>query len=105
MSVERCSTCRHWDTDMEDGQPVYYPKAEQEAHNYGVRVPLPGEWGDCQRIRHRADEYEDDQPGPDDLAFLSDGSGYFASISTRAEFGCVLWEPKEPTTSEAHREP
>jgi hypothetical protein len=27
-----------------------------------------------------------------DLAFAQDGSGYYACLLTRAEFGCVQWE-------------
>lgn len=84
----RCGGCKHWDAATERERPVLMTEPDYD------EKPLPGTWGTCERIPHRSSEYESDQPDNLDLAFLSDGSGYFASITTRAEFGCVLWEAK-----------
>lgn len=70
-----CSTCKHWDT-------------AQEWNGY-TGLPIDG-WGECVRILG---------PGsscnlPDTPAYLSDGSGYYASLTTRHDFGCLLYEPR-----------
>lgn len=92
QQVGRCSGCKHWDTAFQGNYgegPIVKRAPDYEDE------PLLGRWGDCQRILHRQSQYASDwQPDAGDLAFLSDGSGYFASITTRAEFGCLLWEPK-----------
>lgn len=65
-----CATCTHWDT-----------ADEAEA------------WGTCGAIL-----------GPqvrrvltiETRAYLCDGSGYFACLTTRSDFGCTLHEPRDP---------
>lgn len=80
-----CSSCIHW-----DGTPQPF-KFVVDTDDAPYEEPLPGEWGECARILHRKSGF--DQTLKTEVAFLSDGSGYYASLSTRAEFGCVLWEP------------
>lgn len=39
---------------------------------------------------------------PSGPAYLSDGSGYFASLTTRSDFGCVLHELATAATADNH---
>jgi hypothetical protein len=63
--------------------PVVYPDDFNEPPHR-----LPGGWGGCERIIHR--KWPGDEAG--EIAFLSDGSGYFAALTTQADFGCSLYE-------------
>lgn len=48
----------------------------------------------CDRIKQIDwSGYYDDVPTED--AFVQDGSGYFAALRVRDNFGCVKWEKKE----------
>jgi hypothetical protein len=57
-----------------------------------------GEWGTCERILRRSEDSEGrpadlDMDAPTgEIAYLADGSGYFASLTTRSDFGCTLFE-------------
>jgi hypothetical protein len=82
-----CRDCRHWDSSWPDD----WSKPHVDLEDEPWEQPLPGEWGSCQRIHHRTSNVE-----WSDVAFLSDGSGYYASLSTTADFGCSLWQPKDP---------
>lgn len=95
-----CATCKHWDKAA--GQPEA-PIMEREPDRDGRPVyrqigrgPVPGEWGTCERIlRYGGSSYgvpPDMDERTDDPAYLSDGSGYFASLTTRSDFGCTLHE-------------
>ena len=77
----RCVSCRHWEPE------------EPEHNNPEVRR--------CRRVYpwHDATQWDEnyearqltvDRSG--DLAFAQDGSGYYACLLTRAEFGCVQWD-------------
>jgi hypothetical protein len=62
-------------------------------------VTVPGEWGDCKRIQHLSGDSHG-RPATlfeltEDPAYLADGSEYFANLTSRADFGCMLWERKE----------
>jgi hypothetical protein len=99
MQTERCGSCRFWGKKP-DGSPII---------NDGQ--PETGEFRSCGKIEH--DDYNRSDPNPD-LAFLDDdddiiemnakraalgdavtvdGSGYYAALKTRDQFGCVFHEP------------
>lgn len=99
--IERCDTCIYWKKS-----PTKLLGTMGQGPTFR-HVELPGTWGDCEAIEHIAVGNDDDQlPTPDLfeedgsepakaqglLAFLSDGSQYFASITTRNDFGCALHE-------------
>jgi hypothetical protein len=98
MQEGRCAGCKHWDVSWGgkgEGAPPY---SARQGDEYVTRH-LSGRWGDCQRIQHLSG---DSHGGPryvdeptDDPAFLADGSGYFAALATREDFGCVLFEERD----------
>lgn len=80
--MSKCGDCKYWgrtSTEIQDGV-----------------------WRECGRIHFDEtnscrndldDESEFDQTIRHELAVTRDGSGYFAAIKCREDFGCVLWEP------------
>lgn len=88
-----CAGCRHWDKAT---SPLAAGTGSGESFKV---VDVPGEWGTCERIIRRGESSHNVPPmmdaydgNVDEHAFLSDGSGYFASLTTRSDFGCSLWE-------------
>lgn len=84
-----CGSCRHWDQESRKVPTLYLDDEPYEE-------PIPGGWGGCERIIHR--RHETDEEG--EVAFLSDGSGYYAALTTKAEFGCQLWEARKGAASD-----
>lgn len=103
-----CGTCKWWGKNV----PIY-PGAR-------AREDQTGEYRQCGRLVHDSDnwaegsDYATPVEGRDWLtpelkaamvaerdlvlsqpAVLKDGSGYFAALKSRADFGCVLYEPRE----------
>lgn len=100
--MNRCGNCKFW------GRLIKSRRGN----------PLPdqvGEWRQCGRFIHDDNGYckpeaeirlEEDwdanwdqrqlkHPVRMELAVVQDGSGYFAALKCREDFGCVLFEPKE----------
>lgn len=84
-----CETCKHWRRDTHP--PDFYTEAgsrlwgeEQEAAATNEPVLI---WGWCSRVA----EFGPRQ-GASDKFYVIDGSSYSASLSTRADFGCVEHE-------------
>lgn len=83
--ARRCGTCKFWGSDPADDD---------------IRECDPALWArvrPCAGVKHDAD---DSGPYPHDLhgstrAEVVDGSGYYASLRTREDFGCVLWEKQD----------
>ena len=91
MNDQRCGQCRFW----------------------GEKDDANQEWRQCQAVPHDEDGATDKRPFngkgiepsyPDaqgakemreNLAVVQDGSGYFAALKCRADFGCVLFEDKQ----------
>lgn len=81
----RCGTCKFWGSDPQDDE---------------IREGNPGLWA---RVRPCAGVLHDQEAsGPYPYALVAerragviDGSGYYASLRTREDFGCVLWEGNE----------
>lgn len=69
-----CGTCRWWGLSSN-------------------RALVDGAYRACERVRMR-EQFPQDGPlaVSEDPAFVEDGSGYYAAIRCRADFGCVLWE-------------
>lgn len=77
MSEWRCETCKWWASaaDLLDARD-------------------PNGYGKCEAIRHTG------SPGhlhvePNEPAVTMDAEQYLAVLLTRADFGCVLWEPHD----------
>jgi hypothetical protein len=76
-----CSNCIHWSSP------------EKHWANAG--------FGECSKIPHRetVGEWQEKEPFdwivPEHIfAIAQDASGYSASLGTRPNFGCILWEKK-----------
>jgi hypothetical protein len=78
--VKRCGNCAHW----------------KEVDRFGV--------GTCDAVKHDVEggetyDYDSDSAeeiaSNNDLAFVVDGSGYYAALKTRENFGCALHTVKE----------
>ena len=71
----KCSTCKFWTLPEQDDNDV----------------------GTCKAVVHetkyRLYDFEDVFDIP--LAFVVDGSGYFAALKTKGDFSCCLHEDKE----------
>ena len=87
MSEQRCGTCRHWKPPAESDQPVTFTSHTDE----------PTDYGECKAIEHDTEWGWNESLAltKKASAMVLDGSGYFAALRSRAEFGCVLWEPKQ----------
>jgi len=94
---KRCGNCRHWGGHNPD-----------EDHKYYKHQP-------CKRIKHDKDFdakpyniddiYDEEErkaaqeriDSVKDAAVVHDGSGYFAALKTRNDFGCSLWKENNET--------
>lgn len=78
----------------------------------GATDTQSGDWRQCGRFVHDVrgdtedwrDGFENDSDEKEkariratrkELAVVQDGSGYFAALKSRADFGCVMFEHKE----------
>lgn len=98
MAERKCGNCKFWGRQIKKYRGA--PPKDQA-----------GEWRQCGRIEHDrdnatfddTDEWWDedykkeriDHPLRLGLAVVTDGSGYFAALKSRADFGCELFEPIE----------
>lgn len=97
--VQSCGTCRHW-TPVDHGGMGYsatYIESESWEDESARQVAVEGLYGTCQAVVEIPDAQDFEPPNTPPIAFTMDGSHYTASLHTRAEFGCVLHEPKEAT--------
>jgi hypothetical protein len=77
--MNTCGTCRFKGKNIERDNPETF---EVEPTKFFL----------CERIKHVPSGVS-----KDDGAFVIDGSGYYAALCVDDDFGCKLWEPKEPT--------
>lgn len=82
--MPKCSTCRWWGHDASAG--------ERDSHD-------PTLWARARPCGAMHFDGWDSGPHPVDIepphkAQVVDGSGYYASLRTAADFGCVLHEAK-----------
>lgn len=75
--MKTCGTCKHW------GSVRLFP-AQHEGTGGQKR---------CGRIVEASDTGESELA--DELAYTEDGEDYYSALMTKADFGCVLWEPKQ----------
>lgn len=74
--VNTCATCKWWENDCRDPAVA------------GVHVMRR-----CRIVLHMEDDPESDGvPDKRDVAYVSDASGYTASLNTAGHFGCTLWK-------------
>lgn len=73
--MKTCGTCRHW---------------------VGYGDPEKGKV--CLRVVDGSETFFTDKAIPaNESAWTVDGEGYQSALITRADFGCVLWEPTAET--------
>lgn len=78
--MNTCGTCKHWG-------------AGRNEHEYaGASVSRDDEFKPCGAIIQ--EDYYDEKKIAGKRAFVQDGSGYYAAIKVREDFGCVLWTAK-----------
>jgi hypothetical protein len=76
-----CKDCKHWD-------------AENRSHGMKAEIHK------CKRMKMFWDCSDWSEDGndriftDDSLAFVQDGSDYYAELLTKPEFGCAMWEEK-----------
>ena len=80
--MNTCETCRYWS------------RTERTAASAPDYDPAPTGQRMCARIVHGGIGEAADHGTEDADAVLSDGSGYAASLYTRPNFGCLLYESK-----------
>lgn len=86
--MNTCGTCKHWGKDRLPYFPGLHPcraviaqhDVEKVSDDNGFDVEPPD---GCYLAK-----------GGTPKAVAVDGSGYFAALKTREDFGCVLWEAK-----------
>lgn len=92
--METCGNCKWWksiDTKTYECYGHLYPRSENP-------------FGPCGRIQHDSEDNvgdlmmdrkrEHDVDVKNETAVVQDGSGYYAALLSREDFGCNLWEPK-----------
>lgn len=90
-----CGKCKHWDKGCDSESTSYY--WQQKSMGLGVCTKVHQFWN--------ATEWSNDEDAEDDtripkekhkcdLAFVQDGSDYWALLLTKPEFGCVQFEEK-----------
>ena len=97
-----CGTCKWWGwkerDDEGNAQTVYFYDwwdldTEEDKARYRRAVEIGAKYGLCERI---ASMPEKDELLDEDIpAFTMDGSRYHSELTTRADFGCVLYEEKK----------
>lgn len=80
--IGHCATCRYWEADEDRLVPVELRRCRK------VKM-----FWDATQWSEDFDRREFTPECATDLAFAQDGSDYRAELITRAEFGCVQWEP------------
>lgn len=73
-SKYRCGACRYW-----------------------VKLKSEDEYGECRALEfdERSGGLKSLERTTKPLAVVVDGSGYYAALRSRAEFGCTEWKAKE----------
>lgn len=59
---------------------------------------IPTGFYQCKLIEHMGRDCGDDMKAmntPGCRAYVEDGSGYYAALKVKTDFGCVCWEPRE----------
>lgn len=95
--MKRCKTCKHWDKLY----GISYGKCDKVAHvkdNSPTHVANRMNEADCigndDMMQEASDEgFLWDECGSP--AVLEDGSGYYAALVAKEDFGCVLHEEVE----------
>lgn len=94
----RCGSCAHWGRADPNGWQGFYTLWQQDDESDDAfearEVATQAVYGDCGGVEgNPRDDYERVIEPP--VAFTYDGSNYMAGLRTQAQFGCVLWEPRE----------
>lgn len=84
-----CETCRYW----------HDPYSESFGRQRGSEAEERIQWGACGRVNDDTGTNSSRSFESSKLAYVVDASMYAATLYTRAEFGCVEWEPSEDGAS------
>jgi hypothetical protein len=87
-----CSGCKHWQTLEAAAQ------REEENRVFGLHEPLGA---DRESYRVCTPTIFSSNERTLGMATARDASGYLAALFTRAEFGCVQFEPTAPPPTDA----
>ena len=85
MNEKICKNCRYF------GEEVTKREYDEEFNSFLVKTGFHA----CERIKH----YENahcEQGYNQAQAHVVDGSGYFAALRVPSDFGCVMFEKKDP---------
>lgn len=96
----KCENCKYWkreqDEEFSDAGQVRGPtkrnpdyKLEDPDSPLNITIDPYGSWGECIKGAGKGGN-----PLTETLVFAKDASSYNASLSTRYDFGCVLYESK-----------
>ena len=77
--MNNCGTCKHWGS-------VRTWRFREDPNSEIV-------WRRCGRIVDATDASESELA--DELAYTEDGEEFYSALMTKADFGCVSWEPKQ----------
>lgn len=99
MSAEfpRCGSCVFWGSDLDEDQAFRECKAVK--HDCRGHTTCYQD-GDDPTYIDSTEEWivefaESEDKTRRSLAVVVDGSGYFAALKCRSDFGCVMFSPKE----------
>ena len=88
ISQLKCGTCKFWGTDKDIGEKYRECQGVKMDHHTISEGPVPNYFNEMEteeilELRRTA------------LAVTVDGSGYYAAIKSKQDFGCVLHQEKE----------
>jgi hypothetical protein len=91
MTTNRCGTCRFWGTEQDAIDNEMFRSCKAVIHDSkSFTANDSQEWHDDEEINKELRELREANK-----AAVRDGSGYWAALKVREDFGCILWEPKE----------
>jgi superoxide dismutase len=90
-----CGTCKHWKRpDPEDYWATVGPE-DIDTPDEQLKSEIARTYGKCQRIVHVKNTNTANTP-----AAANDGSGFFACVRCRTDFGCTLYEKSDDVDRE-----
>lgn len=101
----RCGTCRFWgrlrrtngETEVQEGEWRQCGRAahdkDHDCEPEQEILDLNGNWVNGVAVHDEYSLRKMNSPLRRELAVVQDGSGYYAALKCRADFGCVLHEP------------
>ena len=96
MTDRQCGTCTHW------GGHYPEPDAIKFKHHPCKRIQHDDKWETSPQAVKYPETYDEETTKDaldkvenfGDSAVVQDGSGYYAVLKTREDFGCIYWDAK-----------